>query len=285
MRHQNVIDRQGSVHEGLFNAYRGSLIDLACGAGRFAIVQPYEQLDPRQLTDAPPTCTACSAIASKAPGAPPHLAEVTRAHAASIVARADRRGEPPMLDNEGLRIAFDDLAPANVPARDLYPLIREHLADILTDRALAVPDGVPEVQIPYTRYTGGTVPAPIGVGDRVMYDGIASGHWTRSRVTAITDTQDGIVVTLQDEGSNWHPRTWPAEDFVRHHVKIDRAATPGPPASPKVSTTAGQAPLLDFRAAGSQPVAASPRPSPPTSARSTAHHWPSSPPSTRGPRT
>jgi hypothetical protein len=224
VRHQNVIDHQGAVHEGLFNAHTGFLINLACGAGRFTVVHPYERLDPARLTGAPPTCPTCAAITSGAPGAPPHLADVTRAHAAAVIARADRRGHPPILDNEALRLAFTDIDPTEAPAENLYPLIREHLADVLTDRALTVPDGTPNVLVSYTRFTGGTVRAPVGVGDRLMYDGIASGHWPISDVTAVEDAPGEVVVTLRED--NDRQRRWTADEVTRHFLKIDRAATP-----------------------------------------------------------
>ena len=222
MQRNRVIGHQGEVHDGLFNAYTGFLIDLACEAGRYAVVRHYEHLDPARITEAPLSCPSCMAANSPDPTAPPHRGRATLEQAKAVLSRADQRGYPPPLDDEGLRLAFEALGWDHPPARTLYPLIREHLTDMLTDRALTVPDGVPSVLVEYTRYTGGTLKAPIGVGDRLMHDGIASGNWSRVRVDAIEDTPDGVVVTVTEK--DWpHPRKWTGPDVTRWFLKLDRA--------------------------------------------------------------
>ncbi|MER6075220.1 hypothetical protein ABT187_41800 [Streptomyces sp. NPDC001817] len=91
-------------------------------------------------------------------------------------------------------------------AEPLYALAREHLADTLTERALQVPAGTPEVLVRYTRYTGGDLLAPVGVGDRLTYDGLASGHWPTGTVTAVEDS--GVLIDfhngLPPRDYQWH---------------------------------------------------------------------------------
>lgn len=227
MDHHNVIDHQGAVHEGLFNAHTGFLIDLACGAGRYEIVHPYRQLDPARITEAPLSCPSCKEINAGGPAAPPHLNDLTREHAKAVLALADRRGYPPALDHEGLRLAFEALDLTNPPAEKLYPLIREHLTTMLTERALTVPEGTPKVLVEYRRYTGGIVQAPIGVGDRLMRNGIVSGHWPIVEVTAIKNTPNGVVVTVRDKDQR--PFDWTASKVTRRFFKLDR----GPGARPR----------------------------------------------------
>jgi hypothetical protein len=220
MDHHNVIDHQGDVHEGVFNGHTGFLIELACGAGRYEIVYPYAQLDPARITKAPVSCLSCKEITAAGPGSPLHAENVAREHAEAVLALADHSGRSPALDNEGLRLAFETLSLTNPPTGKLYPLIREHLATKLTERALAVPEGIPEVLAVYHRYTGGAVHAPIGVGDRLMRNGIASGHWPIVEVTAIEDTPSGIVVSVS--GENERPVNGPAVEVTRWFLKLDR---------------------------------------------------------------
>ena len=224
MDHRNVTDHQGAVHEGLFNASTGFLIGLACGAGRYEIVHHFERLDPARISEAPLSCPTCKKIDAAEPDAPPHLSSLTREHAEAVLALTDRRGFPPALDNEGLRLAFAALNSADPPVEELYPLVREHLTTMLTERALTVPEGTPEILVEYTRYTGGTVQAPIGVGDRLMYNGIASGHWPVVEVTAIDTTPDGIFVSVSEK--NQRPYRWSAEDISRRFFKLDRGPRP-----------------------------------------------------------
>jgi len=221
MDHHNVIDHQGAVHEALLNSYTGFLIDLACGAGRYLIVHRYEQLDPQRNTTDPLSCPSCKAINAAGHAGPRHLGHLTREHAEAVLAHADSRGYPPALDNEGLRLTFKSLNLASPPTQALYPLIREHLATMLTERALAVPEGTPQVLVEYQRYTGGTVQAPIGVGDRLMRNGIASGHWPTVTVAAIEDTPNGVIVTVKEK--NRPPFNWPAAEVPRCFFKLDRA--------------------------------------------------------------
>ncbi|MGW4178641.1 hypothetical protein [Streptomyces rubiginosohelvolus] len=184
-------------HEGLFNSYTGYLIDVACDANRYTAVEPYTQFDPTRLTEDPATCIGCRALHDSAQSAPRHPADIARQCAHAVLADADNRGCPPALDDEGLRLAFVRLAPDAGNRRQLferlargaydpqnsyrteplYALTQEHLADTLTERAMEVPAGTPEVLIRYQRYTGGELQAPVGVGDRLTYDGLASGHW------------------------------------------------------------------------------------------------------------
>ncbi len=220
MDHKNVIDLSGVIHEGLFNTHTGFLIDLNCGGTRFDVVHPYEQLVPGAITEAPVSCHGCKQVAME-PLAHTSLENVTRAHAAAVLTLADNHGRVPELDGEGLRLAFAKLEPASRPSAVLYPVIREHLVEELTERALAKPDGVPEVLVEYPRYTGGTVQAPIGVGDRLMRNGVASGIWTIVEVAGIEETRGGIVVSLR-ELDGWVQK-WPAGSVTRCLLKLDRA--------------------------------------------------------------
>ncbi|MFH8805290.1 hypothetical protein ACH4F6_38075 [Streptomyces sp. NPDC017936] len=238
MDRRNVTGHDGTVHEGLFNTHTGFLIDLTCDENRYAVVRHYEKLDPARLTDAPLTCAGCTAAAG---GDAPHPADLARACADVVLAYADRRGHVPPLDNEALRLAFvriasDDgeLRPVferlargvydpenNYRVEPLYPLIREHLTDDLTARALTVPEGTPEVLIRYTRWTGGSVQVPIGVGDRLVWDGLASGHWDRFTVLVV---EHGGIIAQSDDG--W--RNHFSKDDVRRFFayKTDRAPQP-----------------------------------------------------------
>ncbi|MFF4531698.1 hypothetical protein ACFY1P_20800 [Streptomyces sp. NPDC001407] len=214
-----VADHQGAAHTALFNAYTGFLIDLACGTDRHQAVHHYEKFDPARLTDAPLSCPACAAIDAGGPGAPQSVADTTRELAARVLALADSRGYAHELDNEALRLSFAALGLGT--SERLYPLIREHLTAAMTQRALTVPDGTPRVLVKYTRYTGGTLMVPVGVGDRLMYDGVASGIWYTARVTAVEERPNGIVVTVLEK--DWpHPSEWNAADFTRRFFKLDR---------------------------------------------------------------
>ncbi|MFD4243656.1 hypothetical protein ACFWP3_18970 [Streptomyces sp. NPDC058525] len=71
----------------------------------------------------------------------------------------------------------------------------------------------------YVRYTGGEFQAPVGVGDRLTYDGLASGHWPTGTVTAVENS--GVLVDFRDG--------FPPRHYRRHEVsrcfafKLDRA--------------------------------------------------------------
>lgn len=238
MDRRNVTGHEGTVHEGLFNSYTGDFIDVACDAGRRAVVHPYEKLNPARLTEDALSCTGCRAAVA---GTSLHPAEVARECAAAVLAEADGRGYPPSLDDEGLRLAFVRLAPSSGNSRPLferlargvydpersyrteplYALIQEHLADMMTERALEVPeDGIPSVRVEYTRWTGGKVQAPVGVGDRLMRNGVASGIWYTVIVTAVE--QAGVTVRDEDGQS----RRWDLHDFHLWFFKLDRAPLP-----------------------------------------------------------
>lgn len=239
MDRRNVTGLNGLVHEGLFNSHTGFLIDVTCDANRYAVVEPYTQFNPALLTGAPATCTSCQAILDGAPGTPRHPADIARECAHLVLADADNRGYPPELDNEGLRLAFLRLAsgagdlhslftrlargaydPQNsYRTQPLYALTRELLADALTERAMEVPANTPEVLIRYTRYTGGKLQAPVGVGDRLTYDGLASGHWPTGTVTAVEDS--GVLVDFHD---GFPPRRYKRHEVSRWFAfKRDRA--------------------------------------------------------------
>lgn len=242
MDRRNVTDHPGTVHpgtvhEGLLNSYDGSLIGFTCGARHHDILRLNSMPDPAHLTEAPATCTGCRAAVT---GETPHPADVARECADAVLADADRRGYPPSLDDEGLRLAFVRLTPDSgelrpvferlargvydpensYRAEPLYPLIKEHLADWLTERALKVPEGTPKVLVEYTRHTGGTVQVPVGVGDRLMRCGVASGIWYTATVTAIETSG----VTVQDK-DGW-TRRWDRHDFHHWFFKLDRAPLP-----------------------------------------------------------
>ncbi|RLU82549.1 hypothetical protein CTZ27_29945 [Streptomyces griseocarneus] len=214
-----VTDHQGAVHTALFNAYTGFLIDLACGAGRYRAVHHYEKFDPARLADAPLSCLTCAAVDAGGPDAPRSVADTTRELAARVLAHADSRGYAHGMDNEALRLSFVALG-LDTPKK-LYPLIREHLTAAMTQRALTVPDGTPRVLVKYTRFTGGTLMVPVGVGDRLMHDGVASGIWYTVKVTAIEKRPSGVVVTVLEK--DWpHPSEWGDADFTRWFSKLDR---------------------------------------------------------------
>lgn len=227
MERRSVVGHQGAVHEGLFNTYTDFLIDLACGVGRYEAVHPYEQLDPARLTGKSLSCPACTAMAAGRPDGPRHLDDVTREYAEAVRALADRRGYPPAMDNDGIRRAFVALDPVQPPAERLYPLIQEHLAEMMTERARTVPEGTPTVLVEYQRYTGGTIQVPVGAGDRLSYDGVASGLWHRVTVLAVEETPGGIAVTVQED--DWpHSRRYGADQFSRWYFKVDRGPIPQP---------------------------------------------------------
>lgn len=240
MDRHNVIGHDGTVHEGLFNAHTGFLIDVACDAGRYAVVQPYGKLDPARVTVEPLTCPACQAAVT---GDAPHPADVARECADAVLADAGHRGYPPSLDDEGLERAFVRLLPDSGKLRPIferlaqgvyappgsystdplyarYALIREHLTDTLTERALTVPDGTPRVLVDYHRYTGGILEAPVGVGDRLMHDGTASGMWYHVTVIGVDDA--GVDVRDRD---GWKYR-WTPDELRRWFLKLDRAPLP-----------------------------------------------------------
>lgn len=220
--HRRVTGHDGAVHEGLFNAHTGFLIELACAAGRYQVVHPYERLDPARLTEAPLSCTGC--VQANAPGAPAraHAGRRTRVHADAVLARADRRGYLPPMGDEGLRQAFAALELEDTPGRNLYPLVRQHLDVALTDRALTPPPvGTPEILVQYDRYTGGTVQAPVGVGDRLLRNGIASGFWPIGEVTAIEQRADGVRVTVRE--TSGYTLDWRTEDMHQWWMMLDRA--------------------------------------------------------------
>ncbi|MFE2268548.1 hypothetical protein ACFXB4_04860 [Streptomyces lavendulae] len=223
MEHKNLIGHDGAVHEGLLNSHTGFLIDVACDAGRYSVVHHYEHLDPARVTDAPLSCPAC--IAANSP-ATAHLHRGSMAHryAEDVLGLADVRERPPAQDDEGLRLAFVALAVENPPPRSLYALIREHVVDAMTDRALAVPEGVPEVFVPYKRYTGGTVQAPVGLGDRLMHYSAAGGYFEYVWVDGLEESPDGIVVTVHERDRR--PVTYSARELSRRYSKLDRAAPP-----------------------------------------------------------
>ena len=238
MDRRNVTGHDGTVHQGLFNSHTLDFIDLACDAGRYAVVHHYAKLDPARLTEDALTCAGCTAAVT---GATPHPADVARKCADAVLTDADHRGCPPALGNEGLERAFARLAPAadelrplferlargvydpenNYRSEPLYPLIREHLADDLTERARVVPEGTPEVLVRYMRYTGGDVLVPVDVGDRLVKDGLASGHW--DRFTVLVVDRSGIIARSDD---GWTDRF--SESDVRRFFafKTDRAPQP-----------------------------------------------------------
>ncbi|WP_327309711.1 hypothetical protein OG730_41540 (plasmid) [Streptomyces sp. NBC_01298] len=245
MDRRNVTGLNGRIHEALFNSHTDALIDVACDATRYTVVKPYTLFDPAQLTDAPATCTDCRTILDAAPGAPLHPADTARECANTLLADADNRGYPPTLDDEGLRLAFARLAPDaghlrplferlargvydpqnSYRTQPLYALIQEHLTDTLTERALQVPANTPKVLVRYVRYTGGELQAPVGVGDRLTYDGLASGHWPTGTVTAVENS--GVLVDFHNG--------YPPRHYHRHEVprcfafKLDRAPQPTTP--------------------------------------------------------
>ncbi|WP_331729263.1 hypothetical protein OG592_43580 (plasmid) [Streptomyces avidinii] len=223
MEHKNLIGHDGAVHEGLLNGHTGFLIDVACDAGRYSVVHPYEKLDPARVTDTPLSCPSCVAANSPA-AAQPHRGRLAHGYAEDVLAKADSRGYVPAKDDEGLRLAFESLAVENPPHRCLYTLIREHLTDMLTDRALAAPEGVPQVLVPYKRYTGGEVQAPVGPGDRLMYYSAAGGYFQYVRVEALEESPAGVVVTVREK--EWPPFTWSAHELGRRFSKLDRAPMP-----------------------------------------------------------
>lgn len=136
MDHTNLIGHNGTVHEGLLNSHTGFLVDVACDAGRYAVVHHYEKLDPARVTDASLSCPECVAANSPAT-AHLHRGRMAHRYAEDVLALADSRACPPARDDEGLRLAFVALGTESPPPRALYALIREHVTDILTDRALA----------------------------------------------------------------------------------------------------------------------------------------------------
>ncbi|MGY4963682.1 hypothetical protein [Streptomyces sp. 900105245] len=223
MDHKNLTGHDGTVHEGLLNSHTGHLVDVACDAGRYSVVHPYEKLDPARLTDSPLSCPAC-VTANSPTTAQLHRGRMAYRYAEGVVALADRRKAPPAQDDEGLRLAFLALAEENPPPRSLYSLIREHVTDMLTDRALAVPKGVPQVLVPYKRYTGGTVQAPVGPGDRLMHYSAAGGYFEYVWVDGLAETPDGVVVTVHEKGRC--PVTYSAHEIGRRYSKLDWSPLP-----------------------------------------------------------
>lgn len=232
MDRRNVTGHDGTVHEGLLNSHTGDFIDVACDAGRRSVVHPYEKLESARLTGNPLSCAGCQSSTK---------ADVARECADAVLAEANGRGYPPAMDDEGLRLALHRLVPVAGEMRPLferlargvydpensyrteplYAVIREHLADSMTDRALEAPaDGTPRVLVEYTRYTGGKVQAPVGVGDRLMRNGVASGIWYTATVTAV----ESAGVTVRDEDGQL--RRWDRSDFHRWFFKLDRAPLP-----------------------------------------------------------
>ncbi|GAA1334748.1 hypothetical protein GCM10009647_076610 [Streptomyces sanglieri] len=223
MEHKNLIGHDGAVHEGLLNSHTGFLIDVACDAGRYSVVHHYEKLDPARVTDAPLSCPACVAASPPTAG-PLHRGRLAHRYAEDVLARADSRGYPPALDDEGLRLAFVALAVEDPPSRRLCALIREHLADMLTDRALAAPEGIPQVLVPYKRYTGGTVQAPVVPGDHLMHYSAAGGYFQYVWVDGLEESPDGIVVTVHEKDRR--PFTYSAHELGRRYSKLDWAPLP-----------------------------------------------------------
>ncbi|MFE2850191.1 hypothetical protein ACFXJO_03560 [Streptomyces lavendulae] len=245
MDRRNATGLNGQIHEALFNSHTGFLIDVTCNATRYTVVKPYTQFDPALLTKAPATCTGCRTILDAAPGAPRHPADIARECADILLTDADTRGYPPTLDDEGLRLAFTRLAPDTGHLRPLfedlargvydpqnsyrtqplYALTREHLADTLTERALQVPPNTPKVTVRYVRHTGGELQVPVGVGDRLTRNGLASGHWPTGTVTAV-DTS-GILVDFHD---GYPPRHYHQHEVPRCFA-FKRNRAPQPPAA------------------------------------------------------
>ncbi|MDR3080731.1 MAG: hypothetical protein LBV60_07355 [Streptomyces sp.] len=221
MDYKNLSGHDGTVHEGLLNSHTGFLVDVACEAGRYSVVHPYEKLDPARVTDAPLSCHACVAASSSARL---HRGHEARRYAEGVLALADTRACPPAQDDEGLRLAFVALGAEHPPPRALYALIREHVTDMLTDRALAVPEGVPQLLVPYKRYTGGEVQAPVGLEDRLMHYSAAGGYFEYVWVEGLEELADGIVVTVREKDRS--PVTYPAVEFSRRYSKLDRTAPP-----------------------------------------------------------
>lgn len=220
MEHKNVVGHDGRVHEGLFNAHTGFLIRLNCGQSRYEVVEPYEQLDPARIVEAPLSCGWCQQVTAAGPMAHLSIENVTRGHAVAVLSQADCAGRVPALDNEGLRLALAAVDPVRAPSRELYDLIREHLVEALTERALTKPEGVPEVLVAYRRYTGGTVQAPIGCGNMLMRNGVASGFWTIVEVAAIEQQPGGVLVGLREPDGRVYQ--WAARDVGRRFFKLDR---------------------------------------------------------------
>lgn len=223
MEHKNITGHDGAVHEGLLNSHTGFLIDVACEAGRYSVVHHYEKLDPARVTDAPLSCPSCFAANSPAT-AQLHRGRLALRYAEDVLALADSRKRPPAQDDEGLQLAFVSLAAENPPPRSLYELIREHVSDMLTDRAVAVPEGVPRVLVPYKRYTGGTVQAPVAPGDRLMHYSAAGGYFQYVWVNGLEDSPDGIVVTVHEKDRR--PVTYSAYGLGRRYSKLDWAPLP-----------------------------------------------------------
>jgi hypothetical protein len=223
MDHKNLIGHDGAVHEGLLNSHTDFLVDVACDGGRYSVVHHYEKLDPARITDAPLSCPAC--VAANSPDtAQLHRGRLAHRYAEDVLALADSRKCPPARDDEGLRLAFVSLAVENPPPRNLYALIREHVTDMLTDRALAVPEGIPQVLVPYKRYTGGTVQAPVRPGDRLMHYSAAGGYFQYVWVDTLEESPDGIVVTVHEKDRR--PFTYSAHEVARRYSKLDWAPLP-----------------------------------------------------------
>ncbi|WP_030248289.1 hypothetical protein [Streptomyces sp. NRRL S-455] len=238
MDRRNVTGHDGTVHQALLNSHTGDFIDLACDAGRYAVVHHGEAFDQARLTDAALTCPGCTAAAT---GAVPHPADEAREYAAAVLAEADRRGYPPALDDEGMRLAFERLALDSGAAHPVYArlargeydpensyrkvreygLARGYLDDMLTERALDVAEPIPGATAEYRRFTGGTVTAPLSVGDRVMRTAYASGLWWFGNIAGT----DGRYVLVYRDGSEI-PSRYTACEMHRLFAKLDRAPQP-----------------------------------------------------------
>jgi hypothetical protein len=238
MDRSNVAGHDGTVHQALLNSRTAKFIDVACDAGRYAVVRPYEKLDQARLTNDALTCPGCTAAVA---GDVDHPADVARRCADAVLADADRRGYPASPDDEALRQAFVRLAPTGEELRPvferlargvydpendfrtepLYALIREHLADALTARALDVADPIPGATARYTAFTGGDVVAPLAVGDRVMRTAYASGLWWFG---TITGTDGGTVLVC--ESGHATPFRYQVSEMNGLFAKLDRAPVP-----------------------------------------------------------
>lgn len=239
MDRRSVIGINGEIHEGLFNSYTGSLIGFTCGSRHHDILRLNSMPDSACLTDGPVTCDGCLKATT---GTMAHPATVARMCADAVLAEADGRGYPPTMDDEGLRLAFTRLAPDAGELRPLferlargvydpensyrrerlYDLIREHLADAMTARALEAPaEPIPDATVEYTRFTGGKVMAPLGVGDRVMRTAYASGLWWFGSIVGT----EGEYALIREDGSKV-PFRYKRRAMGDLFAKLDRAPLP-----------------------------------------------------------
>lgn len=237
MDRHRLFGTDSRVHEILRSSYNGRLIAFTCDAP-FSIndVLVYGcKPDPTRLTDDEVTCPGCLSVMN---GAAPHPDDLSREIADAVLAETDRRGRVPVLANENLRLMFEALIRGAGDDEEriryeilvaqyyafhmtMYDLVRQHLDDLLTDRARVVPEGTPEVLVRYMRYTGGDVMVPVGVGDRLVSDGLASGHWDHCTVTAVDP--DGINIEM-----DWGWRGRYAKDEVRRAFSFKTNSPPVP---------------------------------------------------------